>query len=219
MKEIEHASKIRNRIIDCFETANIPGQSENEIERLLHFAVVGGGPSGIEFAASLHDFLDDDMREAYPDLTKHVHVTVVEAMDGILRAFDPGLVKYTEGELQREKIDLWTNTFVSRVGPKSFDVKRKGEKEKINVPCGMVVWVAGIGTRPVVSSLAKSIGKESGQNSRRGLVVNEFMQVKGAPHVWALGDCAVSGLPPTAQVAAQQGLYLGRLHNKISSNI
>ena len=219
MKEIEHASKIRNRIIDCFETANIPGQSENEIERLLHFAVVGGGPSGIEFAASLHDFLDDDMREAYPDLTKHVHVTVVEAMDGILRAFDPGLVKYTEGELQREKIDLWTNTFVSRVGPKSFDVKRKGEKEKINVPCGMVVWVAGIGTRPVVSSLAKSIGKESGQNSRRGLVVNEFMQVKGTPHVWALGDCAVSGLPPTAQVAAQQGSYLGRLLNKISNDI
>ena len=123
------------------------------------------------------------MREAYPDLTKHVHVTVVEAMDGILRAFDPGLVKYTEGELQREKIDLWTNTFVSRVGPESFDVKKKGEKEKRNVPCGMVVWVAGIGTRPVVSSLAKSIGKESGQNSRRGLVVNEFMQVKGAPHV------------------------------------
>jgi NADH dehydrogenase FAD-containing subunit len=41
MKEIEHASKIRNRIIDCFETANIPGQSDSEIERLLHFAVVG----------------------------------------------------------------------------------------------------------------------------------------------------------------------------------
>ena len=87
------------------------------------------------------------------------------------------------------------------------------------MPCGMVVWVAGIGTRPVVSSLAKSIGKESGQNSRRGLVVNEFMQVKGAPHVWALGDCAVSGLPPTAQVAAQQGSYLGRLLNKISNDI
>jgi len=71
----------------------------------------------------------------------------------------------------------------------------------------------------VVSSLAKYIGKDSGQNSRRGLVVNEFMQVKGAPHVWALGDCAVSGLPPTAQVAAQQGSYLGRLFNNIASDI
>jgi len=168
MKEISHASKIRNRIIDCFETANLPGQSESEIERLLHFAVVGGGPSGIEFAASLHDFLDDDMREAYPNLTQHVHVTIVEAMDGILRAFDPGLVKYTEGELQREKIELWTNTFVSSVGPKSFDVKKKSEKEKRTVPCGMVVWVAGIGMLflfLLFASLSLSLSHNSSPNN------------------------------------------------------
>ena len=91
--------------------------------------------------------------------------------------------------------------------------KRKIVRKETTVPCGMVVWVAGIGTRPVVKQLCADIGTEAGQTSRRGLVVNEHMQVDGCPHVWALGDCAVSGLPPTAQVAAQEGAYLGRLLN------
>lgn len=43
MKSVEDTTKIRNRIMDCFETAVIPGQPEEEVERLLHFVVVGGG--------------------------------------------------------------------------------------------------------------------------------------------------------------------------------
>jgi NADH dehydrogenase FAD-containing subunit len=51
------------------------------------------------------------------------------------------------------------------------------------------------------------------QTSRFGLEVDKKLRVKGAPQgsVWALGDCAVSGCAPTAQVAAQQGKYLGSL--------
>jgi len=241
MKEINDATRIRNRIIDCFETASIPGQPADEIKRLLHFAVVGGGPSGVEFAAALHDLLADDMSIAYPDLAPHVTVTLVEAMAGILRSFDPGLVQWTEGALKRENIDLWLNTFVSGVGPREFTVKvpvdealqkhdkdtavaAPGPKQKIqriekSIPYGMLVWVAGIGTRPLVSDLAQKIGKEAGQDERRGLKINDHMQVVGCPHVWAIGDCAVSGLPPTAQVASQQGAYLGRLFNRLSDDL
>lgn len=46
----------RDRIMDCVETAMIPGQPESEIKRLLNFVVVGGGPSGVEFTAGEWDY-------------------------------------------------------------------------------------------------------------------------------------------------------------------
>ena len=47
LKDVHHAQEIRKNIIDSFETAMVPGQPEDEVKRLLHFVVVGGGPTGI----------------------------------------------------------------------------------------------------------------------------------------------------------------------------
>ena len=57
IKEIPDAQNIRTKIMDNIETAYLPGQTEEEQRRLLHTVVVGGGPTGIEFAAELRDFL------------------------------------------------------------------------------------------------------------------------------------------------------------------
>jgi NADH:ubiquinone reductase (non-electrogenic) len=46
LKSVNDVRQIRNRIVDCLETASIKGQSEDDIKRLLHFVVVGGGPTG-----------------------------------------------------------------------------------------------------------------------------------------------------------------------------
>lgn len=48
LKETWDAEKIRTRLMDCIETATFKGQSEEEIRRLLHMVVVGGGPTGVE---------------------------------------------------------------------------------------------------------------------------------------------------------------------------
>jgi NADH:ubiquinone reductase (non-electrogenic) len=48
MKELQDAEKFQDRFIDCVESAAFPGQSEEEVDRLLHAVVVGGGPTGIE---------------------------------------------------------------------------------------------------------------------------------------------------------------------------
>ena len=53
LKEISDARRIRSAISDAFESAMAPAQSEEEIKRLLHFVVVGGGPTGVEFAAEV----------------------------------------------------------------------------------------------------------------------------------------------------------------------
>jgi NADH:ubiquinone reductase (non-electrogenic) len=51
MRSIKDVQKLRNKVMDCFETAVIPGQPEEEQHRLLRFLVVGGGPAGVEYAA------------------------------------------------------------------------------------------------------------------------------------------------------------------------
>lgn len=66
LKEVWDAQKIRTKLMDCIETAAFPGQAPEEIERLLHMVVVGGGPTGIEYAAELHDFLAEDLSAWYP---------------------------------------------------------------------------------------------------------------------------------------------------------
>lgn len=47
--------------MDCIENAAFPDQSDEEINRLLHMVVVGGGPTGVEYAAELYDFLHQDL--------------------------------------------------------------------------------------------------------------------------------------------------------------
>lgn len=53
LKEILDARRIRSAISDAFESASVPGQTDEERKRLLHFVIVGGGPTGVEFAAEV----------------------------------------------------------------------------------------------------------------------------------------------------------------------
>lgn len=221
LKEVEHSSRIRDRIADLLETASLPGQTDETINRLLHFVVVGAGPTGIEFAAELHDFLSNDIPRAFPSLDpESINITVFEAMPHVLGAFDEQLRAYTEEQFQRERISIRKNTMVTGVDAARVTVRPRGSHasppaEEEYIPYGLLVWVAGIGTRPLAASFAKSLPPEM-QNSRRGIVVDEYMRVRGVPsgNVFAIGDCAVSGSPPTAQVASQQGKYLARMFNE-----
>lgn len=68
----------------CFERASLPNLSEEERKKNLHFVVVGGGPTGVEFAAELHDFVNEDLAKLYPDIKEYVNISVIEAGGHIL---------------------------------------------------------------------------------------------------------------------------------------
>lgn len=216
LKDVQHSIDIRDRILDSMETAHIPGQPDKEIDRLLNFVVVGGGPSGVEYAAELHDFLKRDMSRNYPDLSKRVNITLVEALPHLLTMFDASLINYTEKSFANMNINLRTNSFVTKVEPKSLTIKTKDGTIE-DLPYGVLVWVTGNATRPVIRDLIESLGTES-QNNRRALLIDGFHRVNGSSNIWALGDCAFNGLPATAQVAAQEGTYLGRLFNSLQDD-
>lgn len=83
LKEVGDAQKIRKRIMDCVETASFKDQTEEEVKRLLHMVVVGGGPTGVEFAGELQDFFEEDLRKWIPGIQDNFHVTLVEALPNV----------------------------------------------------------------------------------------------------------------------------------------
>lgn len=83
LKEVGDAQAIRKRIMDCCETANFKDQPDDEVKRLLHMVVVGGGPTGVEFAGELQDFFKEDLRKWMPEISDHFKVTLVEALPNV----------------------------------------------------------------------------------------------------------------------------------------
>ncbi|KAJ1838439.1 NADH:ubiquinone oxidoreductase, partial [Coemansia sp. RSA 2703] len=92
LKEMHDASKIRRRLKDTIEKAAFEGISEEERKRLLHMVVVGGGPTGVEFAGELHDLISEDLSKWVPGLAKQVKITLIEALPHVLPSFDPKLI-------------------------------------------------------------------------------------------------------------------------------
>lgn len=217
LKEIGDAQNIRKKIMDCVETAAFKDQSPEEVDRLLHMVVVGGGPTGVEFAGELRDFFEDDIRKLIPDIADRFRVTLIEALPNVLPSFSKQLIDYTESTFKEEEITIHTKTMVKRVTDKTVEAeasKPDGSKARVVFPYGLLVWATGNALRPVVRDLMGRIPAQ--KDSRRGLAVNEYLVVQGARDIWAVGDCAVAGYAPTAQVASQEGNFLARLFNNMA---
>ncbi|XP_071930413.1 external alternative NAD(P)H-ubiquinone oxidoreductase B2, mitochondrial-like [Coffea arabica] len=186
LKEVEDAQKIRKSIIDCFERADLPSLSDEERKKILHFVVVGGGPTGVEFAAQLHDFLTEDLAKLYPDIKNLVRITLLEATDHILNMFDKRITAFAEEKFKREGIDLKTGSMVINISDKEISTKEIKTGEISSMPYGMIVWSTGIGTRPVIMDFMKQIG----QSNRRVLATDEWLRVERCDNIYAVGDCA-----------------------------
>jgi NADH:ubiquinone reductase (non-electrogenic) len=219
LKEIGDAQQIRKKIMDCVETATFKDQSPEEVARLLHMVVVGGGPTGVEFAGELQDFFDQDIKKWVPEIADKFHVTLIEALPNVLPMFSKQLIDYTEATFKEEKITIKTKTAVKKVTDTTVEAEATGPDGKKTMeimPYGLLVWATGNAVRPVVKDLMSQIPAQ--KDSRRGLAVNEYLVVQGTKDIWATGDCAVAGYAPTAQVAAQEGAFLARLFNNMAKS-
>ncbi|KXS09245.1 FAD/NAD(P)-binding domain-containing protein [Gonapodya prolifera JEL478] len=237
LKEIPDAVRIRRAIMDSLETAAFPGQSPAEIDRLLHFVIVGGGPTGVEYAAELRDFFAEDIRKWFPAVAKHAKITLIDSRSHILGTFDQKLVEHAEKAFKRENIEHMANTRVKEVREKEIVIAEKHreiareiingvaadvEKEVVKtstVPYGVLVWAGGNGIRPFTANLISKLDPALQREAGRGLSINDNLAVLGAECMYAIGDCTVSKLAPTAQVASQQGAYLARMFSKFSREI
>ncbi|CAE7190752.1 unnamed protein product [Rhizoctonia solani] len=213
MKELQDAEKLRTTVMDCIESAAFKDQSDDEIDRLLHCVVVGGGPTGVELSGELHDFLKEDLENWYPDIAPRLRITLIEALPNVLPTFSRELIKYTESTFKENKIDVMTKTMVKEIKEKSVLVQNAAG-ERLEIPFGAIVWAAGNVGRPITRKLMDYFPEH--QTNKRGITVDDFLRMKGADGIFAVGDCTATSYAPTAQVASQEGTYLARLFGQIA---
>ena len=202
LASVEDARAIRRGILEQFARAEIPGLTEEQIRQRLTFVVCGGGPTGVEAAAEIHDLIEEELAESFPELVPFARVVLVEALGRLLTSFDEALAEYTLQHFGREGIEVRTSAKVQAV-EKERVLLQDGEV----LPCGLVLWAGGNAPLPFVKSLGVPL------SPRGRLPVDEYLRLPGRPEVYSLGDCASMGdpaLPATAQVAQQQGKYLAR---------
>lgn len=229
LKDVGDARRIRNRLLSCFEIAALPTTSPEMRSQVLNFAVVGGGPTGIEWSAELHDLIHEDMSRLYPELVPHTKITVYDVAPSVLSMFDEKLSKYAMKTFARNGIEIKTKHHVLELRPGA--VVRPGVKDRFScytlnlkeqgeVGVGMCVWSTGLMMNPFVENALSQKIKQHPKS--HGILTDGRLQVQSPngtpiPDVFALGDCAVlqgTSYPATAQVASQKAGWLARKLNK-----
>ena len=203
-KELKDAVRLRNHLIERFERAEQepdPGRRRT----LLTFILAGGGCTGVELAAEIHDFIFQSLLHYYPRITvDEIRILLLEATRRIIPCVGETLAELALEKLQQKQVEVRLETPVAELLPDGV-VLANGEKIRAET----IIWTAGVRANPVIEALP--VAKD-----RLGRVlVNEYLQLQDHPEVHAIGDCAHfvdqssnQPLPPTAQVAVQQAASL-----------
>ncbi|GAA6063471.1 hypothetical protein JCM10212_006333 [Sporobolomyces blumeae] len=212
LKEAKDARKIRSRILECFELAAQPTLTDVERENLLHFAIVGGGPTGVEFAGELHDFITSDLQRAFPRLSQLARITIYDVAPKILGSFEQSLSRYAEDKFRREGITVKGSHHIDEVHQDHLVIKEEGK-----VPYGMLVWSTGLAPNPLIEAITDLEKDEKTHSLRVTDKLNPTDSTgRTRDNIFVLGDASMleAKLPATAQVASQEALWLAKHLNK-----
>ncbi|MDD2365251.1 MAG: NAD(P)/FAD-dependent oxidoreductase [Desulfuromonadaceae bacterium] len=211
LKRLDQAEDMRNHILLMFEEASREPDSEKR-SALLTFVIVGGGPTGVEFAGALRELIVYVLSQDYPLISlSETRIILVEAADSILTAMPEKLRNYAHKKLVAMGVEVMLETRV--VGASGESVELYGGDL---ITSHTLLWSAGV----AAAQLDVKPQVERGAAGR--IVVQPDLTIKGYPDVFIVGDmgCCMSGglpLPMMAPVASQQGAYaagalLKRLH-------
>jgi NADH dehydrogenase len=203
LKRIEDATRIRRRILIAFERAEL-AVDEAERQRLLTFAIVGGGATGVEMAGAISEVarqsLAMDFRRIDPTTAR---IVLIEAGPRIMPNFPPNLSDYIQHTLIKKGVEVLSATRVMSCDEHGVEL------EHGRLDADTIVWAAGV----VASPAARWLNVQHDRAGRAS--VGADLSVPAHPNVFVIGDAATvadqPGIPGTASAAKQMGRYVGRL--------
>jgi len=204
LKTLEDARTVRSRILRAFELAELAGD-EDERDAWLRFAVVGGGPTGIEVAGQIADLSRRTLRPDYWAVdTAGARIALVEAGPELLPGFPEPLRGPAARDLRRIGVDVRTGAAATGIDAEGVDLAG-GDR----LPARTVIWAAGVAPSPLAGLLAAASGAGLDRGGR--LEVEGDLTLPGHPEVLAVGDMvALDGVPGVAPAAMQQGRHAAR---------
>jgi NADH dehydrogenase len=204
LKTIEDARNIRGRLLMAFERAEMTSDAEEQ-RRLMTVVLVGGGPTGVEMAGAVAELAKQTLRREFRRIRpENARVILLEAMPRLLGPFPERLAGFAERKLERLGCETRTGAMVETIDERG--VVAGGER----IETATVIWTAGVQAAPV----GRWLGVETEKTGQ--IKVDEHLAVPGLEDVYVIGDAALAldengePLPGLAQVAKQQGRYLGK---------
>jgi NADH:ubiquinone reductase (H+-translocating) len=205
MKGLEAATEIRARLLLSFEAAEMEADSD-ERAAYLTFAIIGGGPTGVELAGAIKELAVDvvsrDFRVAN---TRRARVVLIEGGPRLL----PGLHSDSSERALRQLESLGVEVILSRrvtgVTPEGLEI---GDE---HLASHNVIWAAGVHAAPVVAGLGVALGPGG-----RVKVANDC-SIPNYPNAFVIGDAAYlegpDGLavPGVSQGAMQMGRFVANI--------
>jgi len=204
LKTIDDATYLRRRILLAFEKA----EAEDDIEerrKLLTFAVIGGGPTGVEMAGAIAELAKRALATDFRSIdSRCARIILIEAADRVLTPFHPSLSEAARKSLEMLGVEVRLGVPVSECSDEGL---RLGDEF---IETRTIIWAAGV----MASPAGRWLGAETDRAGR--VKVNDDLSVPGHPDVFVIGDTAAvmqdgSLLPGVAPVAKQQGEYVARL--------
>jgi len=205
LKSLVDAVAIRSQILNSFEAAEI---SSDDVERakLLTFVLVGAGPSGVELASAISEIINSTLNQEYRGLDKkNAHVILVDTSNRVLTSFSESISNAAAKRLKQLGVELRLGQTVDMVDEDGVMVA--GER----IASKTVIWTAGVTPSPAGKWLTDVKTDKAGR-----VLVNPNLSVPDSPEIFVIGDTASLAdegvkLPGVAQVAIQQGKYVGHV--------
>ena len=199
MKSVNEAIKIRSDIMRRFEDL-----CRFEDDTVLSISIIGGGPTGVEMAGAIAELVRGPLASDQKHASAHIEIHLIEAGPRVLSDFSLSLSARTQKDLEKLGVKIHCNSPVDEV--KSREIILSNGKV---ISSEVTIWAAGVRGEPAVEQLDLPI-------SSTRIEVEDSLQVKHYPHIWAIGDIAgakkVAGdyLPMVAPVAMQQGRWVAK---------
>ncbi len=195
-KSVDEALRLKAH----FETTFAKGKtlSKNEQVALLHTVVVGGGPSGVELAGTLKDYLTKRARVHGIDPSL-ITIDIIEGSPRLLPTMSEEVSKIAEDRLRTLGVNIFTNRVLQS------EERQEVILNDMDIQSGSVVWTAG-------SSISETYLKIPGltQSDRRRIVVTEHLTLANDNNIFIAGDGAATEFSGLAQTAIYDGKYVGK---------
>ncbi|RZK29716.1 MAG: NAD(P)/FAD-dependent oxidoreductase [Hymenobacter sp.] len=207
LKTVPDAILLRNTLLSNFEQALQIGDVE-QLNSLLDFVIVGGGPTGVEMAGALSELRDKVFPRDYKEIDfKQMDIHLIQSGPVLLKGMSADASAHALKYLQELGVRVWLDCRV-----KSYDGYTVTLNTGEQLITRTLIWAAGVTGCPI-----KGLDSGALLKSNR-YKVDQFNRVEGYSNVFALGDIAQmttpeypDGHPQVAQPAIQQGDLLG--HN------
>jgi NADH dehydrogenase len=209
LKSIPDALDLRSDILQEFEKA-LSESKTGDIERILNFVVVGGGPTGVETAGALAEIKNNVLPSDYRELDAgKMHVHLIEAAPRLLAAMSDISSRKALQFLGELGVHVQLNTSVQSYDAATGNLTlSSGQVLKTDT----VIWSAGVKGKTIDGIPETCIVRGNRYK------VDEYNRIEGISNVFAIGDIAYmttdkeypNGHPMVATVAQQQGVLLGK---------